>query len=135
MEISRNESQELAMTIIYDALLFEHLDVDYDVREVMADICDTPYDEIDFFLKEVVIKALAHKQEIIDLIEPNLKNWKFERLNQITQSIFLLSVAHYNYVKEVEKPVVINVAVGLAKKFVVDDDYKFINAVLDKVLK
>ncbi len=136
MEFSRNEEQELAMTIIYDALVMENLNLKtgYDIKEIIEDVCDTPYEEVSLFVKEIVIKALNHKEEIISQIEPNLKNWKFSRLNLITQSIFLLSVAHYQFVKDIEKPIVINVAVSLAKKYVVEDDYKFINAVLDKVL-
>jgi transcription termination factor NusB len=37
-------------------------------------------------------------------------------------------------VKEVDKKVVIDNAVKLAKKFVDEKDYAFINAILDKVL-
>ena len=72
--------------------------------------------------------------DIIDLIEPNLMNWKFSRLNLLTQSIFLLAVSHYQYVKEVDKKIVIDNAVKLAKKYVDVKDYAFVNAILDKVL-
>ena len=81
-----------------------------------------------------MVKALLHKSEIVEVIEPKLNKWKFDRLNRLAQSILLLSYAHYYYVKDVEKPVVIDVAIRLAKKYLDDGDYKFINAVLDEVL-
>jgi transcription termination factor NusB len=52
----------------------------------------------------------------------------------LTQSIFLLSVSHFLYVKEVDKKIVIDNAVKLAKKYVDVKDYAFVNAILDKVL-
>ena len=35
---------------------------------------------------------------------------------------------------EVEKAVVINIAIKLSKAYLGDNDYKFVNAILDKVL-
>lgn len=131
---SRNSNQEKAMTIIYDALTYEHIGYDYDIKEMIGDVLDSPFEEADFYVKEVVVKALLHKSEIIEVIEPKLNKWKFDRLNRLAQSILLLSYAHYYYVKDVEKPVVIDVAIRLAKKYIDDGDYKFINAVLDEVL-
>lgn len=131
---SRNSNQEKAMTIIYDALTYEHIGYDYDIKEMIGDVLDSPFEEADFYVKEVVVKALLHKSEIIEVIEPKLNKWKFDRLNRLSQSILLLSYAHYYYVKDVEKPVVIDVAIRLAKKYLDDGDYKFINAVLDEVL-
>ena len=63
-----------------------------------------------------------------------MDKWKFDRLNRLNQAILLLSLAHYYGVGEVEKAVVINVAVSLAKKYLDDNDYKFVNAILDNVL-
>jgi transcription termination factor NusB len=61
-------------------------------------------------------------------------NWKFARLNRVAQAILLLAYIHHHYVKDADKSVIIDVAVRLSKKFLHDDEYKFINAILDKVL-
>ena len=45
-----------------------------------------------------------------------------------------MSYAHYYYVENVDKKVVIDVAVSLAKKYIEEKQAKFINAILDKVL-
>lgn len=134
MVISRNSAHEIAMTIIYDLLIYDEMQYDYDIKEVISDHLNQPFDEVDLYIKEVVVKSILHKEEIISLIEPELKKWKFNRLNHLAQAILLLSVAHFNYVKEVEKAVVIDVAVTLAKRYLDADDYKYINGVLDNVL-
>ena len=67
---------------------------------------------------------------------PHLRNWKWERLPLLTQAILLMSYAHYYYIEKVDKKIVINVAVDLAKKYIDDKQAKFINAILDsEVLK
>lgn len=131
---SRNSNQEKAMIIIYDALLYSDMGLPYSIKEKISDISEETYDDSDFYIKEVVVKALLHKEDIIKVIEPKLNKWKFSRLNFLAQAILLLSYAHYNYVQGVEKPIVIDVAINLAKKYLDDGDYKFINAVLDNVL-
>ena len=70
----------------------------------------------------------------IDKLQAKMDKWKFDRLNRLNQAILLLSLAHYYGVGEVEKAVVINVAVSLAKKYLDYNDYKFVNAILDNVL-
>ena len=46
----------------------------------------------------------------------------------VTQLMWLMVIV------KIEKSALINVAVTLAKKYLDEKDYKFINAVLDKVL-
>lgn len=134
MKTSRNANQEKAMIIIYDALTYEDMNIDYDLKEIIGDVLGDSYENSDFYVREVVVKALLHGKEIISEIEPKLNKWKFSRLNRLAQAILLLSYAHYKYVEGVDKAIVIDIAVHLAKKYLDDGDYKFINAVLDNVL-
>ena len=65
---------------------------------------------------------------------PFLTNWKWERLPTLTQASLIKSYAHFYFVEKVDKHVVINVAIELAKTYVDPAQAKFINAILDKVL-
>lgn len=134
MKTSRNANQEKAMIIIYDALTYEDMNIDYDIKEIIGYVLGDSYENSDFYVREVVVKALLHEKEIISEIEPKLNKWKFSRLNRLAQAILLLSYAHYKYVEGVDKAIVIDIAVHLAKKYLDDGDYKFINAVLDNLL-
>ena len=131
--LSRNQEHELIMTCIYDALIYSHLDQEFSVEEIMESVFEVDYDEISFFCKEIVIKSLAHINEIKKTFQEKMPKWNFDRLNLVEQSILIMSYTHKQTQKS-DKSIIINIAVKLSKKFLEEDDYKFVNAVLDKVL-
>ena len=131
--LSRNQEHELIMTCIYDALIYADAGQEFSVEEIMTSVFEVGYDEISFFCKEMVIKSLAHINEIKNIFQEKMPKWKFDRLNLVEQAILIMSYTH-KQTQEVDKSIVINVAVKLAKKFLEKDDYKFVNGILDKVL-
>lgn len=134
MKITRNQQQEIGLAIIYSALSYVNADVVFDVEELIETISGIPIDEVPIFLKELTIKTLINIDKIINEITPKLVKWKFHRLNRVIQAILLMSYTHYFYIGNVDKRIVINVAIKLAKRYVVGDEYKFVNAILDEVL-
>lgn len=132
--ITRNQSHEIAVQALYAMLINIKNDQPIEFQTILSDISDTPYNELPHFLKETLIASLKHYEAIIGALEPHLKNWKFSRLNMVTQAILIYTYAHYTYIGNVSKAIVINVAVKLAKEYIPNEDYKFINAVLDEVL-
>ena len=131
--LSRNEEHELIMTCIYDALLYSDMDKEFSVEEIICSVFDVSYDEISFFVKEMVIKSLSHVNEIKAIYQARMPKWSFDRLNLVEQAILLMSYTH-KQIENSDKSIIINIAVKLAKKFLDKDDYKFVNAILDKVL-
>ena len=131
--LSRNEEHELIMTCIYDALLYSNMDKEFSIEEIMCSVFDVAYDEISFFVKEMVIKSLSHVNEIKVIYQAHMPKWSFDRLNLVEQAILLMSYTH-KQVENSDKSIIINIAVKLAKKFLDKDDYKFVNGILDKVL-
>ena len=131
--LSRNQEHELIMTCIYDALVYANMEKEFSVEEVMTGVFGVNYDEISFFCKEMVIKSLAHINEIKKAFQEKMPKWHFDRLNLVEQAILIMSYTHKN-TQKVEKSIVINIAVKLSKKFLEKDDYKFVNGILDKVL-
>ena len=131
--LSRNQEHELIMTCIYDALVYSNMSKEFSVEEIMTSVFGVNYDEISFFVKEMVIKSLAHVNEIKNVFQEKMPKWSFDRLNLVEQSILIMSFTH-KQTQDVDKSIVINVAVKLAKKYLDKDDYKFVNGILDKVL-
>lgn len=132
--LTRNQEQEKIMFIIYQVLFFTKMKSAFDIVELIESTMDQPYDEVSTFVKEVPIKCLNHYQEIIDLIVPNCTTWKFERINLIIIAILMMAICEYRYVGNIDKSIVINVAVNLTHKYADEKDYRFVNALLDKVL-
>lgn len=131
--VSRNQEHELVMICIYDALIYSEMDEVFSLEDIMEGVFMTTYDEIPYFSKEIVIKSLKDVNEIKAVFQANMPKWRFDRLNALERAILLMSYTNAK-VEQTEKRVVIDVAVRLAKKYLDKDDYKFVNAVLDKVI-
>ena len=132
--ITRNQEHELIMISIYDALIYSEMDEIFSLEDIMEGIYMTTYSEIPFFSREIVIKSLANVNEIKSVFQANMPKWNFDRLNALERAILLMSYAHGKMIEGSEKRVIIDVAVRLAKKYLDKEDYKFVNAILDKVL-
>lgn len=132
--ISRNQEHEFIMISIYDALIYSEMDEVFSLEEVMEGIYKLPYDEIPLFSKEVVIKSLTNVNEIKEIYQKNMPKWKFDRLNALERAILLMSYTHAKVDETADKRVIIDVAIRLAKKYLDEKDYKFVNAILDNTL-
>ena len=133
--LSRNQEQEKMMHVIYSVLFFERNNQEYDIQELIEGAFEMEYSDVDVYCKESIVKTLLNKDIIDQLIELNLsEKLKLNRINLVAHAILLLSIGEVNYVKEINKSAMINVAVELAKKYLDDGEYRFINAVLDKIL-
>lgn len=136
--ISRNQSHYIIMSAIYIELADYNFLKGECVRpseEVIQDLIGEE-EEIPLYILDSVNLSLFHYGDIVKAIEPYLTNWKWERIPLLSQAILLMSYAHFYYVEKdkVDKKVVINTAVDLAKKYVEEKQGKFINAILEKVL-
>ena len=127
------------MTVIYDELndfLIGGGKTFRDARELTTELCEVEdFEEVDDYIKNSISATLNNYGAIKQAFIPFLKNWKWERLPLLTQAVLLMSYAHFYYVEKVDKKIVINIAITLAKKYIDEKQAKFINAILDGVLK
>lgn len=131
--LTRNQEQEKVMFAIYQYLFYKRMNLE-DLQQELENVYELPYEEISLFAKEVSVKSLIHQEEIDQLISNNLNKWTIDRINLVAHAILLMSIGEVKYTSECNKAEMINVAVTLAKKYLDDKEYKFINAILDKVL-
>lgn len=87
------------------------------------------------FALTLVEGVLAHREEIDNLIKPRLQGWEFERVSPVNRAILRLSLFSLLHQKDIPPKVTLNEAIDLAKMFGEAEDYKFINALLDRVRK
>lgn len=131
--LSRNQEQEKIMFAIYQDLFYQRSNSANIVTE-LENVFNLPYEEVPLFSKEVCVKTLINQEEIDEEISKNLNKWTLNRINLVAHAILLFSIGEYRNTDSCNKSEIINVAVNLAKKYLDDNDYKFINAILDKVL-
>ena len=133
--LSRNQEQEKIMFIIYEVLFFNRMKSPFDIVEITTiNAIMLTVNNVSTFVKEVTVKCLLNYEEIYNIILPNCNTWKMERINLIVIAILMLAITEYKYVGGIEKSIIINVAIKLAHKYADEKDYKFVNALLDKVL-
>lgn len=134
-EPTRNSMQKVAMSAIYSALTYREMGMDINVQDIVSSLCDAPYEECDYFIKASLVMAIKYYDEAVAAFNAKMRGWTFARRNRVEQAILLLAYVHYFYVEpEVDKGVVIDIAVKQAKLFLDYKDYKFVNAILDNVL-
>ncbi len=131
---SRNQLQKTALFAIYDALTYLDMKEAVPIESIVAGLSGTTYEEADYFVKASLIYSIKHYDEIVKVFNDHMNKWTFDRLNRVEQALLLLSYVHYFHIGEVEKAVVIDVAVTLAKAYLDQKDYRFVNGILDNVL-
>ena len=134
-ELSRNKEQEKILGILYQALVLIDLKQELDVKQLLMDAYDCDFEDVPLFSQQILVYSLKNLDKITKAFQANMINWTFNRINKLEQALLILSYSHFYYVKDVDKKVVIDVAVKLAKKYLDSTDYKFVNAILDKTLK
>lgn len=137
MEISRNKQHYYIMTVIYNELTdfnYASNEVSRNALNLASELCECPVEELPPYMSNCINISLASYQEIVTAFSKNLKNWKWERLPLLTQAILMMSYTHYYKMEKVDKRIVINIAVDLAKEYIEEAQAKFINAILDKTL-
>ena len=134
MEISRNQQHYIIMTVIYNELTdftFGEQKINRDARDLIAGLCGCDFEDVDKYIVDTVMTSLQKYGEIRNAYLPYLRNWTWERLPLLTQAILLMSYTHFYFIEKVDKSIIINIAVTLAKKYIDDKQAKFINGILD----
>lgn len=125
--MKRHTQREIALNSLY-----QHLLLNKDIRKCVFDAMHGS-NEIDGYLYSITIDMVDHEYNYIQKINGLLRDdWSFSRLSVLEQAILLMSFQDI-LVNETPKPVVIDEAVLLAKKYCDDDSYKLINGVLDRL--
>ena len=130
MELSRNQEHFIIMTVIYNELTDFTFGEGKLVRSA-DDIIHSMCEQASPFVTDCIMISLQKYGEIKAAYIPYLNKWKWERLPLLTQAILLMSFTHYKFLGPVDKSIVINIAVTLAKKYIDDKQAKFINGLLD----
>jgi N utilization substance protein B len=125
---SRRHARELALQALYGA------EVGHREPAVMIDetVGRAGNAETRSFVRDLVLGTLDHAEESDLVIAPLLEGWTLDRLPTIDRIVLRMSVFELQHRTETPRPVVINEAVELAKKFSTEDSGRFINGVLSK---
>jgi transcription antitermination protein NusB len=96
-------------------------------------------DEVDSdtrgFADDLFNVAVDHQAQIDELIQKHAQHWRMERMAAVDRNVLRTGVAEFLSSRETPRPVVINEALEIARKFSAPESVQFINGVLDSVGK
>ncbi len=86
------------------------------------------------YLHLLISGTINHVEEIDNIYKPFLSR-DIKDLDKVDQAIIRMATYELLYMTDVPYKVVINEAIMLAKEFAAQDSHKFVNGVLDKIVK
>lgn len=92
-------------------------------------------DETRGFCDDLFRVAVERQAEVDDVIEKHAQHWRIERMATVDRNVLRTAVAEFIAYPDTPKPVVINEALEIARRFSAPESVHFINGVLDSVGK
>ncbi|PYX90462.1 MAG: transcription antitermination factor NusB [Acidobacteria bacterium] len=87
------------------------------------------------FADDLFRVAIDRAGEIDKLIEGHAEHWRMERMAAVDRNLLRGSVAEFIGYPTTPKPIIINEALEIARKYSSSESVQFINGVLDSVAK
>lgn len=87
------------------------------------------------YAQALVRGTLDHRERIDELIRSQADNWRLERMPAVDRNILRLAIYEMLHEQDTPKLVVLDEAIELAKKFGSEQSGRFVNGLLDGLLK
>lgn len=128
---SRRMARELALQALFSVEVGHR-----DASEVLDEYFATHSESAArLFVKDLVLGTIEHREESDAAFSPLLEGWTIERLPTIDRLLLRMGTFELKHRPETPRPVVINEAVELAKRFSTEDSGRFVNGVLSALVR
>ncbi len=87
------------------------------------------------FADDLFRVAMERSEEIDRLIERHAEHWRMDRMAAVDRNVLRTAVAEFLSFPKTPRPVIINEALEIARKFSSPESVQFINGVLDSVAR
>jgi transcription antitermination protein NusB len=130
---TRRKSRELALQMLFQSDM-GHQDGDQVRGTFWAERGDLEQG-VRGFADDLFRVALDRARDIDGLIERHTEHWRMDRMAAVDRNLLRAAVAEFLGFPKTPKPVVINEALEIARKFSSPESVQFINGVLDSVAR
>ncbi len=128
--MTRSEARVKVMTILYQININNDNHIPYKIDEIINE----NNKENKNFINDLVNGVLNKNEELEELANTYLKDWKINRLDKLGAIILKMAFYEIKY-SDTPNVVAIDEAINLTKKYCDEELAKMINATLDKYLK
>jgi N utilization substance protein B len=128
---NRRQSRERALQVLFQ------WDIHGKVGDWLEDfwVQHPASEDVKSFAEQLIDGVIAHKAELDKLISAHATNWKVSRMPVVDRNILRAALYELLWMPDVPAKVTVNEAIELAKRFADDQTKKFVNGILDQVLK
>jgi len=130
---TRRKSRELTLQMLFQ-LDMGHQDPELVRQTFWSERTDLD-DKVRKFSDELFRIACERREEIDPIIERNAEHWRMDRMAAVDRNLLRAAVAEFLGFPKTPKPVVINEALEIARRFSTPESVQFINGVLDSVAR
>ncbi len=129
---ARRKARELALQMLFEndvagTAAQEMFDRNADLHKVSATLRD--------FTERLVSGTLTRREELDEIITRQADHWRLARMPIVDRNILRLALFELLHEPTTPRPVVIDEALEIAKRFSTPRSSQFINGILDGVLK
>lgn len=128
----RRKARELALKMLYQMET-----AGTDPEEALIKYCEVfPYQPDIIEYARYLLSGIKKEMEKIDMyIDSSCENWNLSRITYVDRNILRIGIFEMLFSIDCPPKVAINEAIEIAKKYGSEESKKFINGILDRVLK
>lgn len=127
----RHNARQMALQAIYEWQMAHN-----DVETMIEQFTESNKKKVDLeYFTYLVYGVTNHTVEIDGKFSGFLANRTLEQLDQVDKAILRIACFELMFNKGLDYKIIINEAIELAKTYAAEDSHKFVNGVLDKVIK
>ena len=130
---TRRKSRELALQMLFQLDMGKQSSDE--VRKTFWTERRDLDDKVRDFADDLFRVASERTGEIDQIIEHKAEHWRMDRMAAVDRNVLRCAVAEFLGFSETPKPVVINEALEIARRFSTPESVQFINGVLDSVAR
>ena len=130
---TRRKSRELALQMLFQADMGKQ-SVEQVQKTFWAERRDLE-DSVRNFADDIFRVAMERYEEIGQLLEGHTEHWRLARMAAVDRNILRAGVAEFLGFPKTPRPVIINEALEIARRFSTPESVQFINGVLDSVAR
>ncbi len=128
--MTRRQEREFALQVLY-GLEFNEASV----SEMIDRLLETQNKKATEFSLQLINYAVQNREQLDGLIEERLRNWEYKRVAVIDKILLRMAIAEFLYFESIPPQATLNEVIELSKEYGTDRSSKFINGVLDAILK
>jgi N utilization substance protein B len=130
---TRRKSRELALQMLFQSDMGKQSSEQ--VRKSFWAERNDEDEEVRGFADDLFRVAQERIEDIDRMIEAHAEHWRMDRMAAVDRNVMRAAVAEFLAYAKTPKPVVINEALEIARKYSSPEAVTFINGVLDSVAK